>query len=145
MSFLSLPLELHERIISCLLSNRDVAALSLQCRALHAMCDMRTRQRYHRISISSSEENVDNAFEFLMDILRRPNLGQYVRHIECGKPTTRHMDYKEVEYERVLSSDDMSLVRKAVNQGGFKGPKENRIVNMLMRRMNKTSGVFGYR
>lgn len=145
MSFLSLPLEVHERIISYLLCNRDVAALSIQCRTLHAMCDMKMRQRYHQISVSSSEESVDNAFEFLMDILRRPILGQYVRHVECSKPTTRHLDYEEVEYERDLSSEDMALLRKAVNQGGFKGPKEDRIVNMLMRRMDNTSNFFGYR
>ncbi|CAI7601843.1 unnamed protein product [Penicillium glandicola] len=145
MSFLSLPLEIHQRIISCLLSNRDVAALSVQCRILHSMCDMATRKKYHRISVSSGEENIDKPFELLMDILKRPSLGNYVRHIECCTPTNRHMDYKEAKSQRDLSNKEMNLVRKAVRQGGFTGPQEDRVINMLMQRMEKTATFGDYR
>ncbi|KAJ5437526.1 hypothetical protein N7445_006070 [Penicillium cf. griseofulvum] len=138
MSFLSLPLEIHQRIISYLLSNRDVAALSVQCRTLHSMCDMATRKKYHRISVSSAEEDIDRSFDLLMDILKRPNLGTYVRHVECCNATYRRMGYKEAKFQRDLSEEEMNLVRKAVRKGGFTA-REERVVNMLMQRMGKTA------
>ncbi|KAJ5780220.1 hypothetical protein N7457_005380 [Penicillium paradoxum] len=143
MSFLALPLEIHQRILSYLLSHRDVAALSIQCRTLHAMCDMAMRKKYHRIRVSLGEENVGNAFELLMDILRRPRLGQYVSCIECCPPVRWHKDWEEVEYQRDLSKEDMSLVRRAVRIGGFTGPKEERVVNMLMQRSEIPRPIFG--
>ncbi|KXG50505.1 uncharacterized protein PGRI_069960 [Penicillium griseofulvum] len=143
MSFLSLPLEVHQRIISYLLSNRDVAALSAQCRTLHSMCDMATRKKYHRISVSSAEEDIDRSFELLMDILKRPNLGTYVRHVECCYATYRRICYKEAKSQRELSEEEMNLVRKAVRKGGFID-QEDRVINMLMQRMEKTA-TFAYR
>lgn len=145
MSFLSLPLEIHQRVISCLLSNRDVAALSVQCRTLHSLCDMATRKKYHRIGVSSCEEAIDKPFALLMDILKRPSLGNYVRHIECRTATSRHMDYKQVNSQRDLSNEEMTLVREAVKKGGFTGPQEDRVVNMLMQRMEKTARFSSYR
>lgn len=142
MPFLSLPLEIHHRILSYLLSNGDVAALSLQCRTLHAMCDMATRRRYHRVSVSEAEDSLDNAFELLMDILKRPTLGQYVRHVECCQPLSKHKDYEETNFERYLSNEDMNLLREAVQMGGFTGSERDQVVNMLMQRMNRKS-VFG--
>ncbi|OQD62059.1 hypothetical protein PENPOL_c014G02440 [Penicillium polonicum] len=145
MSFLTLPLEIHQRVISCLLSNRDVAALSVQCRTLHSLCDMATRKKYHRISVSSGEEDIDKPFALLMDILKRPSLGNYVRHVECCTATSSHMDYKQVKYQRNLRNEEIDLVQKAVKKGGFTGLQVDRVVNMLMQRMEKTATYGGYR
>ncbi|KAJ5357165.1 hypothetical protein N7541_004323 [Penicillium brevicompactum] len=146
MSFLALPLEIHCQIISYLLSNRDVAALSIQCRALHSMCDMAARKKYHQIIITEGESGVDTAFEFLLDILKRPELALYVRHLENNTVVTRNMDYKEAEPMRELSTEEMTLFRKAVRMGGFLGAKEDRVVNMLMQRMDNALNQFsGYR
>lgn len=145
MSLLSLPLETHQRVITYLLSHRDVAALSVQCRTLHSLCDMATRKKYHRISVSSGEEGIDKPFALLMDILKRPSLGNYVRHIECCKATSRHMDYKEANSQRDLSNEEMILLRKAARKGGFKGPQGDRVVNMLMQRMEQTATFGDYR
>jgi hypothetical protein len=144
MLFLSLPYEIHQRIISYLLSNRDVAALSIQCRTRHTICDMATRQKYHRIIVSSEEERIDNAFDLLMNILKCPTLGQYVRQVECWEATSRDSDYKEIKYQRDLSDEEMGLLRKAVRKGGFTGPKEEPVVNMLMQRIEK-AGSYEYR
>lgn len=144
MSFLSLPLEIHQRIISFLLSNHDVAALSLQCRTLHSLCDMTTRKKYHRISVSAGEEDIDKPFALLMDILKRPSLGNYVRHVECCTATSSHMDYKQVKSQRDLSNEEIDLVKKAVKKGGFTGLQLDRVVNMLMRRMEKTATYYDY-
>ncbi|KGO48344.1 hypothetical protein PEX1_021370 [Penicillium expansum] len=105
---------------------------------------METRKKYHRISVSSCEEAIDKPFALLMDILKRPNLGNYVRHIECRTATSRHMDYKQVNSQRDLSNEEMTLVREAVKKGGFTGPQEDRVVNMLMQRMEKTATFSSY-
>ncbi|KAJ5545297.1 hypothetical protein N7535_006320 [Penicillium sp. DV-2018c] len=143
MPFLSLPREIHQQIISYLPSNHDVAALSIQCRTLHTMCDMAARHKYHRIIVSSDEEKLDRAFDLLMDILKCPTLGQYVRCIECWEGTSTNPVYKEIKYQRDLSTEEMDLVRKAVRKGGFTGPREEPIVNMLMQRIEK-AGVDQY-
>lgn len=146
MSFLALPLEIHCQIISYLLSNRDVAALSIQCRALHSMCDMPARKKYHQIIISEGESGVETAFEFLLEILKRPELALYVRHLENNTAVARNMDYKEAEPMRELSTEEMTLIRKAVRIGGFIGAKEDGVVNMLMQRMDNALNQFsGYR
>ncbi|KAJ6150405.1 hypothetical protein N7471_001604 [Penicillium samsonianum] len=106
---------------------------------------MATRKKYHRISVSSGEEGIDKPFALLMDILKRPSLGNYVRHIECCKATSRHMDYKEANSQRDLSNEEMILLRKAARKGGFKGPQGDRVVNMLMQRMEQTATFGDYR
>ncbi|KAJ5375685.1 hypothetical protein N7517_007691 [Penicillium concentricum] len=103
---------------------------------------MATRKKYHRISVSSGEEDIDRPFALLMDILKRPNLGNYVRHVECCTATCMRMDYKEVESQRDLSNEEMNLVRSAVRKGGFTA-QEDRVVNMLTQRMDKTA-TFAY-
>ncbi|KGO73222.1 hypothetical protein PITC_003100 [Penicillium italicum] len=106
---------------------------------------MATRKKYHRISVSSCEEDIDKSFAFLIDILKRPSVGNYVRHIECCTATSRHMDYKQVNSQRDLSNEEINLVREAVKKGGFTGPQEDRVVNMLMQRMDKTATFGDYR
>lgn len=143
MSFLELPLEVKQRIISYLPSHSDVAALSVQCRALHSISDMATRKKYHHISVSPSEDGTEVPFGLLMDILKRPTLGHYVRHVECCTPTARYKDYEETKPQRGLSDEDMNLVQAAVRKAGFTGPSEHQVVNMLMQRWNGSCGGFG--
>lgn len=71
----------HPRIISYLDSSHDVAAFSLSCRALHSMCNMPMRKKFHLIRVYPDDEGIDQAFGLLMGILKRPSLGQYVREI----------------------------------------------------------------
>ncbi|EKV12331.1 hypothetical protein PDIG_44590 [Penicillium digitatum PHI26] len=107
---------------------------------------MATRKKYHRVSVSSNDEdNIEISFALLMEILKRPSLGDYVRHIECRTATSRHLDYKQVNSQRDLSNEEMTLVREAVKKGGFTGLHESRVVNMLMQRMEKTATFGNYR
>ncbi|CAG7917776.1 unnamed protein product [Penicillium olsonii] len=143
MSFANLPLEVHCHIISYLLCNRDVAALSIQCRALHSTCDMAARKKYHQIDISGGEDGIDQAFNFLMEILKQPQLALHVRHLKYRTPTSRSSGYKDAAPMRELSSDEMGLIKKAVKIGGFEGPQEDKIVNMLMQRMDNALRSYG--
>ncbi|CAI7565773.1 unnamed protein product [Penicillium viridicatum] len=106
---------------------------------------MATRKKIHRISVSSGEEDIDKPFALLMDILKRPSLGNYVRHVECRTATSSHMDYKQVKSQLDSRNEEIDLVQKAVEKGGFTGPEVDRVVNMLMQRMDKTATYGGYR
>ncbi|KAF7137024.1 hypothetical protein CNMCM5793_006828 [Aspergillus hiratsukae] len=138
LSFTDLPSEIHHQIISHLDSNRDVAALSLQCQALHSLCDMSNRKKYRRVRITPSIADLDRGFEMLMDILRKPSLGRYVRHIEYKQTVTRYQEYAVKPPKRKLNESDMWLLRSAMQRAGFTGALEDRVINMLMRESLKS-------
>ena len=144
MGFLGLPHEIH-RIVSHLLSNRDAPALFSSKRDLHAMCDLTEREKYRRVRITAGDQSIEDAFEFLMDILKRPCLGAFVERIDYIKTPKYGIDYTEKEYERNLSDEEMRLLRTAVRNAGFSGTREERVVNMLMQKTpNKDDGVSDY-
>ncbi|BAE56255.1 unnamed protein product [Aspergillus oryzae RIB40] len=60
--FTDLPIEIQHRILSFLHAHRDVAALSIQCRSLHALCDMPMRKKYRRLRIDSKDKSLNKAF-----------------------------------------------------------------------------------
>ncbi|KAJ6113909.1 hypothetical protein N7523_007226 [Penicillium sp. IBT 18751x] len=98
------------------------------------MSDMATRQKYHRITVFPDEYGTDEPFMSVMDILKRPLLGQYVRHIKCCAPLPMYTAYEVTESQRGLNDEDMKLKQKAVRKAGFTGPDEQQVVNMLMQR-----------
>ncbi|KAJ5771664.1 hypothetical protein N7520_002193 [Penicillium odoratum] len=67
-----------------------------------------------------------------MNIIKRPCLGHFVKRIEyVHRPKGAH-EYPGFPYQRDLSADDMRLLRRAVENAGFQGDKEDKIINMLM-------------
>jgi hypothetical protein len=136
-NLISLPLDIQHHILSYLLSPRDIASLSVQCKTLHRLCDMSTRHTYHGVKIEPSTEPLDTAFALLMDTLRRPALRRYVRHIEVRAAPPRRVRYTRLEPQRELSEEDMRLLRNAVKQAGFEEPDlEGQVLNMLLQRMD---------
>ncbi|KAE8417094.1 hypothetical protein BDV36DRAFT_296410 [Aspergillus pseudocaelatus] len=128
-----LPIEIHHRILSFVHSHRDVAALSIQCRSLHTLCDMSMRKKYRRVRIDSNDKSLNKAFAMLMEILKRPSLGRYVRHIECSKGPPCFDDYTErTNSLRDLNDKEMQLLRAAICRAGFTGSETGRILNMVM-------------
>ncbi|KAJ5753480.1 uncharacterized protein N7511_007633 [Penicillium nucicola] len=105
---------------------------------------MPTRKLYDKISIYANDESLDAAFGLLMKILKRPMLGQYVRHVESCSATARALDFKETAPQRGLSEQDTALVRDAVRKAGFSGHSAERIVNMLLQRMEHATGSYGF-
>lgn len=128
-----LPVEIHHRIVSLVHSHRDVAALSIQCRSLHTLCDMSMRKKYRRVRIDNNDKSLNKAFAILMEILKRPSLGRYVRHIECSKGPPCFDDYTErTNSLRDLDDKEMQLLRAAICRAGFIGSETGRILNMVM-------------
>lgn len=136
-SFVDLPKEIHRRILSFLLSNEDVAALSVQCRALYEICEMDLRKKFDQILITYHKEDLDTGFTLLMEILKRPVLGRYVRQIECPDSPLCDDDYREGTRLHELGNQEIQLLRAASRKAGFVGPREDRVVNMLMQKILK--------
>ena len=117
--------------------DQDAITLSPANSALQSTCDVAERERYRRIRITADHESIENAFELLMDILKRPSLGEFVERIEYIKTPRYGIQYTGKEYERDLSEEDMHLLRTAVQKAGFTGTREERLINMLMHKTPK--------
>jgi hypothetical protein len=59
MAFLSLYPDIYAQIIFYVPSIRDLAALSQSCRALHSLCDMKTRERFYRIRVYHNDTSIN--------------------------------------------------------------------------------------
>ncbi|CAI7622332.1 unnamed protein product [Penicillium manginii] len=94
---------------------------------------MSTRKRFHRIRVvSSDDDSINKIFGLLMEILKDPKLGNYVRELVQARKPTFKRPYVETQEQRNLGADDRSLLRGAVQNAGFTGPQENAVFNMLM-------------
>jgi hypothetical protein len=81
-----------------------------------------------------SEQDCDEAFQLLMSILRQPELGLFIRHIDLLRDTQFHGHYKPTTYQRYLSEEDALLLRLAIRNAGWYGVEEEMIFNMLLQR-----------
>ncbi|KAJ5184656.1 hypothetical protein N7491_007474 [Penicillium cf. griseofulvum] len=93
---------------------------------------MAARGAYRKIVINDDQDNLEYTFQLLMDIVKRPCLGHFVKRIEYVSWPSESDDYPELPYQRNLSADDMGLLRRAVQDAGFQGDREERVINMLM-------------
>ncbi|KAJ5701387.1 hypothetical protein N7488_008935 [Penicillium malachiteum] len=132
MAFLSLSPEIYARVIFYVPSIRDLAALSQTCRALNSLCDMKMRERFYRIRVYPNDTSINETFGLLMEILKRRSLGHYVCEIEQYWRPASEISYEKKEEQRDLSTEEMDLIRAAVQRAGFIGPHESAMINMLM-------------
>ncbi|CAG8343347.1 unnamed protein product [Penicillium salamii] len=117
-------------------SNRPVGEL-LGSAPDFAQCKQADHDTYRQIFIKDDQESLDYTFGLLMNIVRRPCLGHLVKKIEYMHRPQNHEDYPILPYQRELATDDMHLLKRAVENAGFQGGKEHRIISMLMQ--NKLS------
>lgn len=105
-------------------------------------CEKVDRAAHRTIFVNDDQHNLEYTFQLLMDIVRRPCLGHFVKRIEYVCWPADGDDYPELPYQRNLAADDMRLLRRAVQNAGFQGDKEERIINMLMQ--TKLNHDLGY-
>ncbi|KAJ5389901.1 uncharacterized protein N7496_000969 [Penicillium cataractarum] len=117
---------------SVLRSLSDCHASELSGPSFGRSCEKADREAYRKIFINDDQHNLEHTFQLLMDIVKRPCLGHFVERIEYVLTPSDGGDYPELPYQRNLSADDMHLLRRAVQNAGFLGNKEERIINMLM-------------
>lgn len=143
MSFLLLPLEIKNEIISQIPSIDDLAALSQSCRSMHQLCDVKRRKQFHRIRVSGKDAFINQTFDILMEILKKPSLGNYVREIQQQRRPSPGAPYIGRDEQRKLSEGDMNLIREAVKRAGFSGTQESAVINMLMQNTSKAGSEDG--
>jgi hypothetical protein len=105
-------------------------------------CEKLDRGTHRNILVNDDQHNLEYTFQLLMDIVRRPCLGHFVKRIEYVCWPGEGDDYPELPYQRNLTADDMRLLRRAVQNAGFQGDKEEKIINMLMQ--TKLNHDLGY-
>jgi hypothetical protein len=128
-TLLDLPSEVLQVIISDAHSIRDIAALAVQCRRLHGLCDMTTRKKYHRIRLHI-QSNLRKFTNLLLSILRNPALGTYVRDIEFNYDRTLG-ELKWGEYSQI-DEEDTARVYSAIRRAGFRGIEERRVAEFVL-------------
>lgn len=136
MSLQSLPEEVLVLILSYLPSHADAAALSLQCRRWHRLCDMATRRKYRRVKLREPLD-LAMAFRILQSILKTPRYGRYVRHIELNRsPSLFHRivrSYTMNPPQRSLKPKDQDRLTMAIRRAGFESPQEQeKMLNILL-------------
>ncbi|KAJ5533570.1 hypothetical protein N7494_010122 [Penicillium frequentans] len=140
MALLSLPLEIQVMVIARVSSIGDLAALSQSCRSIHRLCDMKTRERFYRIRVGQKDSSINKTFDLVMEILKNPKLGNYVREIvQTRQPSMEH-HYVQTAEQRDLSAVDRDLLHAAVRKAGFAGSQESAVLNMLMQNTTKPPG-----
>lgn len=110
----------------------DCHATGLSSSDVGQSCEKADDGAYRQILINDDQHNLEYTFQLLMNIVRRPCLGHFVKRIEYVYEPSTGDDYPELPYQRDLSADDMRLLRRAVENAGFQGDKEEKIINMLM-------------
>ncbi|KAJ6127628.1 hypothetical protein N7523_003240 [Penicillium sp. IBT 18751x] len=140
MVFLSLPLEIQVMVIPRVSSIGDLAALSRSCRSIHRLCDMKTRERYYQIRVDPKDYRVNKTFDLVMEILKNPKLGNYVREIVQTRQPSMERHYVQTTEQRELSAGDRDLLRAAVRKAGFVGSQESAVLNMLMQNTTEPPG-----
>lgn len=132
MAFLSLPLEIQAMVIPRVSSIGDLPPLSQSCRSIHRLCDMKTRERYYQIRVIPKDYSINKTFDLVMEILKNPKLGHYVREIVQTRQPGIERDYVQTTEQRDLSAGDRDLLHAAVRKAGFVGSQEIAVLNMLM-------------
>ncbi|KUL85438.1 hypothetical protein ZTR_06788 [Talaromyces verruculosus] len=129
-----LPTEVLLLIINLIRPNRDFLAVSRTSRLFHNLTrnELPLRRKYRRIRIKEKSD-FDKAFTILLSILRRPQLGDYVHHIEFDRPPGGYADY-EIKNEdlKELNDEDSQRLRIAVKNAGFADEYAEKVINMVL-------------
>jgi hypothetical protein len=115
-NFPSLPDELLLMIFRNVQDHRDVVSLALQNKRFHALSDLKTRRKFRRTQ-SACDTDMARALKMLLLILKRPHLGEYVRHlkIDCGRGCRDEDPLREED----LEPEDVERLKQAIRNAGF--------------------------
>lgn len=132
--FLQLPVDILLHIVNEVQSNRDLAAFSRSCRAIYNLSrqEMPLRRKYRRILLKSISD-LERGFALLLAILRRPQLGGLVRHLELDRPPTSYNDYEIQNKDlKTVEDGDLEKLKTVVKNAGFTGEYGEKVLNMIL-------------
>ncbi|KGO70725.1 hypothetical protein PEX1_057470 [Penicillium expansum] len=141
LSLQSLPDELLLKVINKP-SVYDVMALSQQSHGIHALCDVKNRQKYHQLKFGrekypqTHEAVLQAGRDTLLAILRTPSLGHYLRRVDLYG--TGMIEFDPVSensiQDSMLSPEDIDRLKQAIRGAGFQDAQEREsILSMLSR------------
>ena len=140
MGLLSLPPEISEEILSHLESLEDVSSLSRSCRQMRVLCNMPVRKKFQLIRVWPNDRGIEQAFSLMMEILKAPHLGRYVREIRYyGRPKYDVVWGSQVNGQncRDLREWEMDLLIEAIKRAGFPESEWKAVLSMATQ---KTTG-----
>lgn len=98
---------------------------------------MSNRRKYRRVKIRETLD-LAVALRMLRSILKTPQYGGYVRHIELNRSPWLDYSffawsYKLKPVQRSLRQDDQDRLTRAIRRAGFDGPEEQeKMLNVLL-------------
>lgn len=101
---------------------------------------MKTRERFYQIRVGPKGTSINKTFDLVMEILKNPKLGNYVREIVQTRKPSMERHYLQAAEQRGLSAGDRDLLHAAVRKAGFAGSQESAVLNMLMQNTTKPPG-----
>ncbi|KAL4863195.1 hypothetical protein BDV12DRAFT_202347 [Aspergillus spectabilis] len=125
-----MPSDILMMIISYIHKPKDITALSIQFRRVHALCDLPTRRKYSRIRIRK-DQHLDNAFKILLSILRKPRLGLLVHRLEVDRQVRFQVPCAMRGWERSVPNDDLAKLKTAIS-AAFTGDERDYVLNLVM-------------
>jgi hypothetical protein len=134
MLFFGTPRILDPRLASSFIFSRHLPRIAIRRRSHYSAISTETAEKFRKILIKSSDENLDQSFDLLMAILKKPSLGEHVREIVYHKTPRAGVEYRMGEFQRHLSDEETQLVQTAVRNAGFIDQKADRVFNMLMQK-----------
>ena len=139
-SLQNLPDELLLNVINKLLVY-NVMALPQQSRGIHALCDLKNREKYHRLKFGrekypqTHEAVLQAGLDTLLAILRTPSLGDYLRRVELYGTGMIEFDpdTEDSIQDSILSPEDIDRLKQAILGAGFQDAEErDSILSMLL-------------
>lgn len=143
--FSQLPVEILLHIVNEVRSNRDLAAFSRSCRTVYNLSreEMPLRRKYRRIQLNSITD-LERGFALLLAILRRPQLGHLVRHLELDRPPTSYRSYEIQNKDlKTLEDGDFERLKIAVKNAGFTDEYGEKVLNMVLQSYEFRSAYSG--
>jgi hypothetical protein len=140
-SLQNLPDELLLNVINKL-SVYAAMALSQQSRGIHALSDVKNRQKYHQFKFGrekypqTHEAVLQAGLDTLLAILRTPSLGDYLHRVDLYGTGMIEFDPDSENsiQDSVLSPEDIDRLKQAILDAGFQDAQEREsILSMLSR------------
>ncbi|KAJ6031612.1 hypothetical protein N7540_002344 [Penicillium herquei] len=104
---------------------------------MHALCNMPVRKKFHMIRVWPNDRGIEQAFHLVMEILKQPHLGRYVREIRYyGRPRYGFVWGKDINEKnsRKLHESEMHLLIKAIKRAGFSESEWEAVLTMAVQK-----------
>ncbi|KAF7529233.1 hypothetical protein PCG10_007943 [Penicillium crustosum] len=118
----------------------DIMALSQQSRGIHALCNVKNRQKYHQLKFGREKlpqthgAVLQAGLDTLLAILRFPSLGDYLRRVDLYGTGMIEFTSDFSTQNSVLSPEDINRLKQAILGAGFQNTQERESILFMLSR-----------